>query len=287
MANALCQQLGLKGEESCLLNPASSGTMLSSEPNSDINQGPMLVKPRISAPSVVHVWAASLEVPASILARFQKLLSQDELSRASRYHFEKDRNRFVAARGWLRELLGACISIPPAALDFKYGPKGKPALADSVISNRLEFNLAHSENLALVAIAQGVPVGVDLERIRFLPQQEDLVTRFFSKREMAQFKSLLENQKSPSFFRLWTRKEAWLKATGEGIAHLLGQVEVSFLPGESARLLRLPDGFSRLSQWSLYDVVAKPCFVAAVAIPVPDVQIRFKRWEHGRMEFRL
>lgn len=238
-------------------------------------------------PKVVHIWAASLEVPASWLAAFQRPLSRDELARAARYRFDQHRNRYIAAHGWLRQLLGRYLAVPAATVEFEEGPKGKPGLGGVARASGLQFNLAHSEGLALVAIACATPVGVDVERIRTLFEAEDLVSRFFSKREADEFRALTEDQKPVAFFRLWTRKEAWLKATGEGIAHLLDQVEVSVLPAEPLRLLRLPEGFSPPSDWSLCDLAPGPGFAAALAMPIPGAQPECRRWHHEGMGLLL
>jgi 4'-phosphopantetheinyl transferase len=151
-------------------------------------------------------------------------------------------------------------------LEFCYGPQGKPALAGVWSASGWHFNLAHSLDLALLAVTRSGPVGVDVERIRPLRDVDQLVSRFFSPRESAAFQALPAEQKPDAFFRLWTRKEAWLKATGEGIAESLGRVEVSFLPGEPARLLSLPGGPAALSGWRLHDLDPGPGFIAALAV---------------------
>ena len=144
--------------------------------------------------------------------------------------------------------------------------KGKPLLAEFGGRCQLEFNLSHSEDLAIIGVRRGAALGVDLERIRELEDAEELVARFFSKREATAFQALSKDQKPAAFFNLWTRKEAWLKATGEGIAHLLDQVEVSFVPGEPARLLTLPKGYRSPDAWSIDDLKIGQGFAAAVAV---------------------
>lgn len=195
----------------------------------------------------VHVWAAWLEAPAPAYGTYDAILSASERERASRFHFAEHRRRYTVAHGWLRQLLGAYVGRSPATLEFELGPKGKPTLAPACNSTDLQFNLAHSEDLSLVAVCRKAPVGVDVERVRAMTDAADLVTRFFSKREAAKFNLLPDQNRAAAFFNLWTRKEAWLKATGQGIGHLLEQVEVSFLPEEPARLLKVPAGF-----WNLY-----------------------------------
>jgi 4'-phosphopantetheinyl transferase len=213
------------------------------------------------------------------LAAFQKALSQSELDRAARFHFEHDRNRFIVAHGWLRELLSSYLSVSPAALEFDYGAKGKPVLSGVGTGMGLEFNMTHSQGLSLIAVAQGTPVGIDLERIRPLADAPDLVERFFSKSENAAFKILPGEQKAQAFFNLWTRKESWLKASGEGIAHLLDQVEVTFAPGDSVRLLRVPGAVGPITDWSLCDLSPAPGYAAALAVATADAQPECWRWE--------
>lgn len=216
--------------------------------------------------SRVHLWSLSLSLPPTALAQAASLLAPSEAARAARFRFEGGRARAIAARGQLRAILGRCLGAEPAGLEFGYGPRGKPALAGVWSGSGWHFNLAHSSELALLAVTRSGPVGVDVERIRPLREVDQLVSRFFSPREDAVFQGLAAEQKPEAFFRLWTRKEAWLKATGEGITESLGRVEVSFLPGEPARLLSLPEGAAALSAWRLHDLDPGPGFVAALAV---------------------
>lgn len=225
----------------------------------------------------VRVWVLPLKLAPDPLARAQRLLAPDEAERADRFTFQDGRHRAIAGRGQLRAILGRCLGADPAALQFAYGPRGKPALAGPWSGAGWHFNLAHSGDLALLAVTRSGPVGVDVERIRPVTDASRLVSRFFSRREDAAFRALSEDQKPAAFFRLWTRKEAWLKATGEGIAESLGQVEVSFLPGEPARLLGLPGGPEVLSRWRLHDVDSPPGSVAALAAVAEAGPIRLER----------
>jgi 4'-phosphopantetheinyl transferase len=222
------------------------------------------------AATEVHVWAARLDPNLNALARLAKILSTEEQARASRFRFDRHRNRFITARGVLRSLLAKYLDCAPDRLDFGYGPNGKPALAGGLADSALFFNLAHSEDLALIAVTQLGQIGVDVEQIRTVTDANELVERFFSPRESALFHTLPANQKDLAFFNLWTRKEAWLKATGEGIAHSLSQVEVTFLPGEPARILALPGGSGPRCDWALRELIPATGFVGAVALP--DVQ---------------
>jgi 4'-phosphopantetheinyl transferase len=227
----------------------------------------------------VHVWAASLLVSLEAQREFERSLAPDERERAARFHFPIHRARFIAGRGLLRKLLGNYLGMEPRSLEFSYGPQGKPALRGSEAT--FHFNLAHSEDILLVAITRSGIVGVDVEQVRVLADVEELVARFFSATECAQFGNLPVEQKPLGFFNLWTRKEAWLKATGEGITHLLNQVEVSFLPSEPARLLRLPQAYLNTTSWSLYELAPRPGFVGALAFAGDAPAIHCWRYQHG------
>jgi 4'-phosphopantetheinyl transferase len=229
----------------------------------------------------VQVWAARLSVARDTLDRLAATLSLSERERAARLRFERDRARFIAGRGLLRTILSRCLELDPAELEFSYGAYGKPVLAGAFAECGLQFNVAHSQDLALFALTCGGPVGVDVERIRPLAETGELVVRFFSTRECAAFKKVAEEQKTAAFFNLWTRKEAWLKATGEGIGALLKRVEVSFLPGEPARLLGLPAEAQSAARWSLLDLSPGSGFAAALAVAAPEVRLSCWRWEEA------
>ncbi len=222
----------------------------------------------------VHVWAAALDIPAPGLKQAAACFSPSEMERAARFHFGLHRDRFVAGRSLLRILLGRYLGVVPAAIEFTAGINGKPALAGPFTQCALEFNLAHSENLALLAVTRAGPVGVDVEAARPLDDFVELVERFFSPRERWLFRRLPDDQKPAAFFNLWTRKEAWLKATGEGIAGLLNRVEVSFLPGEQARLLEVPRKLAAGRSWQLCDLSPAVGFVGALALGAAELRVR-------------
>ena len=230
-------------------------------------------------PTIVHIWAAHLEVAPEALTQFEATLAPGERERASRFVFALHRNRFIAGRGMLRRLLAGYGGTQPDSLEFTYGPQGKPALSGSAAG--LQFNVAHSGDLVLVAVTRSGVVGVDVEEVRTLADCEELVARFFSADECSKFRGLPAEEKPAAFFNLWTRKEAWLKATGEGITHLLNQVEVSFLPSEPARLIRLPIKHRNTNSWSLYELAPKPGFAAALAIASDAPTIHCWRYPPG------
>jgi len=214
----------------------------------------------------VALWAVPLAVPDAIFNRLAANLADDEHARANRFRFDRDRRRFTAARGWLRALLGACVDADPAALRFEYAEKGKPSLAHVADRDDVYFNLAHSHDLAVVAVTRLAPLGVDVEYLRPLTDAAQLVERFFSRRENEAFQALPEAQRTAAFFNLWTRKEALIKATGLGLSQPLNRVDVSFLPDEPATLLAL-DGRADLAQsWRLEHLTLDDGYVGAVAI---------------------
>ena len=212
---------------------------------------------------------------------FARTLSPDEKARAERFKFDKHRNRFIAGRGVLREMLGRYLGANPADLRFEYSSNGKPGFAATFSGNGVHFNLSHSEDLALMAVTKIGNVGVDVECVRALKDMDHLVERFFSARENKLFQNVPAGEKPAAFFNLWTRKEALLKATGEGITRSLSLVEVSFLPGEPARLLAVSGDEVKAAEWCLRELEPAPGFAAAVAIQAGDVKVRCARWDVG------
>ena len=226
-----------------------------------------------------HVWAASLHTAPTVLTSLARTLSEAEQERAARFKFEPGRKRFIAGRGLLRAILGRYLQTGPAELKFVYGPHGKPALSAEFAGAEIHFNLAHSDDLALIAVTRAGAVGVDVERIRPVKDAEALVARFFSPRESGLFQRLAADEKPPAFLTLWTRKEALLKATGEGITRSLSLVEVSFLPGEAARLLAIAGDAEKAAQWTLHDLSPMDGFVGAVAVHAQNINVRCWRWK--------
>lgn len=227
----------------------------------------------------VHVWAVSLGVTASALEALAASLSSDEMGRAGKFKFEKHRNRFIAGRGVLREILGEYLQAKAVTLRFDCSANGKPALAAEFASAGVHFNLAHSEDMALVAVTRVGPIGVDIECIRPVNEMDELVARFFSARETVLFQRLRPDEKAAAFFNLWTRKEALLKATGEGITRSLSLVEVSFLPGEPARLLAIAGDASRAAEWAVCELSPAPGFIGTFAIKAQNLTVRCIRWD--------
>ncbi len=176
--------------------------------------------------SDIQVWCASLERLPQELAGLFCLLSTDEKARADRFYFERDRNRFIAARGLLRTILGSYLEMKPSQMEFVYGQHGKPALRSAPRKKVPEFNLSHSKDLAVYIFSWDCKVGIDVEYVHALPDMDNFAEQFFSAREHALINSLKGEQKEDTFFKLWTCKEALLKAHGSGLTTPLSQVEI-------------------------------------------------------------
>jgi 4'-phosphopantetheinyl transferase len=214
----------------------------------------------------LHVVVLDLDVPAPALARVAALLSSDERDRAARFAFERDRRRFVAARGGLRSILGACLAGDPARITFAYGRHGKPVLAGAFADTGVCFNVSHSDALGLVALTRGREIGVDVECVRPLRDAAAIARRFFSPRETASLLSLPEDQRERAFFDCWTRKEAFIKATGEGLSRALDAFDVSLRPGEPARLEHVEGDPGEADHWSLLSLAPASGYASAVAL---------------------
>lgn len=216
----------------------------------------------------VHLWHMDLNSPHPKLEHFKDLLSARELQRADRFIVERNRNHFLMGRGALRLILSHYTQIDADQLIFEYGPKNKPALAESYGDQRVSFNLSHSHDLALVAVAQSPRrVGVDVEKIRDLKHRQNILERYFSKSEQEEYNALPDSQQLLAFFNLWSRKEAFVKAWGESIGSIrMDQLDLSFAPGTPARIRAVPDRFKAAKNWFMQDITMGPeyscCLVA-------------------------
>ncbi|HVH67071.1 MAG TPA: 4'-phosphopantetheinyl transferase superfamily protein [Gemmatimonadales bacterium] len=203
------------------------------------------------------------EEPAAVRA-LAGSLSDAERMRASRFAFDRDRDRFVVARARLRQLLASRLDVLPEAVELEYGAHGKPALAGRFADSDLRFNVSHSDDLAVYAFASGREIGVDVEAIRPLRDADSIAARFFSSRETAAYLALDPGDRPLGFYQCWTRKEAFIKALGEGFSHPLDSFDVSLAPGEPARLLRIEPAPEDDRAWRLESFAPAPGFVAAV-----------------------
>lgn len=224
---------------------------------------------------IIAVWVANLDFAQNQSDALQEYLSIDELARAARFHFDKDRRRFVAARGILRSILGRYLNRHPSDISLVYGSAGKPRLS----SNDLSFNLSHSHQLALYTVTREREVGVDIEFIRSVSDIDQVAAHSFSAREYAEWQQLPETEKQVGFFNCWTRKEAYIKALGEGLSHPLDQFDVSLKPGQAARLLHVEDNPVEVKRWSLQAINLHEGYVAALAVEGTGWSLECWQWD--------
>jgi len=207
-------------------------------------------------------------------------LAPDELRRADRYRFERDRRRFIVARGVLRAILSRYTGVEPGQLRFRYGAQGKPQLVGETGREALRFNLSHAHELVLFAVARGRAIGVDLEYVRRDLADLELAERFFSPTEVAVLRALPAYARCRAFFNCWTRKEAYIKAKGGGLSIPLDQFDVTLGPGKAAALVEARWDAEEASRWSLHGMDPAPGYVAALAVQGRAWELAFWRWNH-------
>lgn len=222
------------------------------------------------AVAVWNVWIGG----APDAARARAALSKDELARASTFAFDVHRNRYVACRLALRDLLGRYLDRPPSEIRFAYSPYGKPELPGET----LRCNVAHSDDLAVIGLTEHDRLGVDVERVRVLEDVDGVARTTFSKRELDLFHALPNSSKITGFFNCWTRKEAFVKAVGEGLSHPLDTFDVTLRPGEEARLLDVEGSPARAAAWSLFDLRPMDGWVGAVAVERRPAALEHAGW---------
>jgi 4'-phosphopantetheinyl transferase len=227
----------------------------------------------------VHVWTASRDAPDEAIEAFRRLLNDDERRRADRFAFAHDRTRFAVSRGVLRVILGRYLDRAPESLGFVVNVHGKPALdAKSNVDPPIRFNLAHSGPWVVYAVTMAREIGVDIERIRPEFGGFAIAERYFAPGEIATLRGLPEDARSLAFFHGWTRKEAYIKAKGKGLALPLDEFEVAIDPSQPAGLLAtLPDP-KEASRWSLVEIPAEPGFVAALCVEGKGWTLTQRRW---------
>ncbi len=213
----------------------------------------------------VHVWRMELDLPAERVEALGRSLSAEEWTRANRFHFDRDRQHFIMARGLLRSLLGRYISHEPEHVAITYGIYGKPELLPNGGRN-LSFNVSHAGDQALMAFTPDQQIGVDIEAKRPLPDLETIAAQFFSPHEQAALRSLPLEDRVDAFYNIWTRKEAFIKATGYGLMFPLDQFDVSLGPNDPACLLTIRASHQLAAHWTLTSLVAASGYAAALAV---------------------
>lgn len=216
-----------------------------------------------------EVIVARLDSEPNAVRDAEALLSDDERKRADRFAFDRDRNRFIFARAGLRKLLAARLGTQPKSVELSYGPHGKPALAPEFSHEDLRFNTSHSEDVAVYALSQGRDIGVDVEAVRLIPDSDDIATHCFSTRENEAYRGLDAGDKIEGFFNCWTRKEAFIKALGDGLYYPLDSFDVSLEPGDPTKMLRMGSICGYHRGWQLYSFTPVSGYVGAVVIESP------------------
>ena len=220
----------------------------------------------------IHIYRSSLELTADKLIESESLLSPDELQKAYRYKFEKDRDHYIAGRAFLRRILGRYLNQSPDKISFSYSEKGKPYIIDSPV----KFNLAHSGGKAVFAFAENAEVGIDIEYMRELPDALQIAKRFFSDEEVNEFMKVSDDEIKPAFFNCWTRKEAFIKAVGDGLSFPLKDFTVTILPGVNPEIKWIKDKDDEVKEWSLVNIQADQNYVSSLAVKADEVILIYK-----------
>jgi 4'-phosphopantetheinyl transferase len=223
--------------------------------------------------AAIDVWSVSLEQPAGVCRELKQLLSADEIARADRFVFELDRLRYVACRGALRQVLGGYLGVRPEGLTFAYADRGKPSLNGAALG----FNVSHAAGLAVFAISEAGGVGIDVECTARTVDFEALGSRFFSAEEASELLMLPETSRREAFFNCWTRKEAYIKAIGDGLACPLDSFAVTLHPDDPPAFKWMAGGAA--AGWQLWAFRPAARYIGAVATRSRAAGIRLRRWD--------
>lgn len=225
------------------------------------------------ADGVAHACIVPLHAGPQTIRRMYGLLSPAERVRAARFAFDRDRRTFVMSHGILRRVLAAVCRESPSRLRFRQALKGKPYLVDAPPG--LQFNLSHTEGFCLVGVTRGAAIGVDVERVRATDDMPQLVRQCFSAAEQREFDALPSADRCRAFFKGWTRKEAFIKAVGDGLSYPLENFDVTLAPGHPARLLAIGGSETAAAGWSMDALEPAPDVQAAVAVAAPGVTVQW------------
>jgi 4'-phosphopantetheinyl transferase len=230
----------------------------------------------------VHVWRTTVDWQPEALAGLKQHLSADERARIERFYFEKDQRSHLVSRGWLRLLLGGYLKVPPAELAFGYGAHGKPHLvcptAQTAHRAPLQFNVSHSGEIVVIALTARRALGVDVERIRPDSKIVELAERYFSVRERTALARLAPDLQHVAFFNGWSRKEAYIKAQGDGLSLPLDSFDVTLVPGEPAELIASRPDPDEARRWSMRAFDVADGYKAALVVEGSGWTPRFCDW---------
>ncbi len=227
----------------------------------------------------VHVWHIPLTLDAQEVRASRLVLSPEELQRADRFYFDRDRNRFIAAHAAMRMILAEYLGVAPQGIDFALGLKGKPELVPALARSGIRFNLSHSHDRALLGVARFSCIGIDIERIDREVNSEEIAARFFSAHEVKTLFGLPAAQRAGAFASCWTRKEAYIKAVGDGLSLPLHSFDVAFGPGVPAALLRSELSPGEVSRWSMYDIPVEGPYAAALVVEGRRRRLQAREWK--------
>jgi 4'-phosphopantetheinyl transferase len=223
-------------------------------------------------PGEVHVWRIPLDRDPGNVRRATALISPDEIERMLRFRFDVHRDRFALRRAGLRILLARYLDIEPDRVGFTFSPRGKPEIATPDGDPGLRFNLSDSADLALVGIVRGRRIGVDVEHARRVREMDSIARRHFSPREYEEYLKSPPSGRTACFYNAWTRKEAWLKARGDGLWAGLSGFDVTLAAGSEPRLRVVHGEPGEAERWRLHAFTPAPGYVAAVAVDDPDAR---------------
>jgi 4'-phosphopantetheinyl transferase len=233
----------------------------------------------LPAENRVDIWRIDVAVGNDRVQACRRLLSPDEAKRADRFYFEQHRFRFTVFRAAMRLILSRYLGLPPQEIVFCYGPRGKPECSEALERPGIKFNLSHSDQVALLAVTQGLAVGVDIELVDHEFASQEIAERFFSPAEVRRLRALSPTERAGAFFACWTRKEAYIKALGDGLSVPLDSFEVAFSPGIEAALLNVRGNPTEVARWSMYDIQTTAEFRAALVVEGKDHQLRHLHWD--------
>jgi len=229
----------------------------------------------------IHIWMSDLDQPESEYGRLMQVLSTDERMRAGRFRFPKDQKRFIARHGMLRMLLGCYLGVKASEIRFTEGKNGKPEIVETFGKKMIHFNITHAEGVALFAFDRNNEIGTDLERIRDFPEMDHIADRFFSAGEKSFFRASPQSIRKEAFFTCWTRKEAFVKATGDGLSMSLEKLDIAPVLAEGGVPLISEGTLGEEGEeagWSIHTFQPVRDYVGALAMKGSDVTPRCFKW---------
>jgi 4'-phosphopantetheinyl transferase len=241
----------------------------------NITSSSFRIDPRLDLPEdEVQLWRVDLQAVRGDESRWQEVLSSDESARASRFHFGADRQRYVATRAWLRLILASYLQTDAQHFVFCYSKKEKPSLGPAYAKSGITFNVSHSGEIALLAFARRREIGVDVEQVRENRDLEAIARRFFSTNEQEQLFALPVDERPAAFYRCWTRKEAYIKAVGDGLSLPLSQFDVALAASHNDALLATRPDAAEAAQWLLREVCVGSGYAAALCVHGRDWKLK-------------